>query len=72
MSLLEYPKGEISSDIIKSKFYERINEYYLNTRRFYTDGSKNDNGVGCAVATENDNGMSLRLHDECTVYSAEL
>ena len=71
-SLLHYPKDQFSSDVIKSKFYESINEYYLNTQRYYTDGSKNDKGVGCAVATESDNLMYLRLHDDCNVYSAEL
>ena len=71
-SLLHYPKDQFSSDVIKSKFYESINEYYLNTHRYYTDGSKNDKGVGCAVATESDNVMYLRLHDDCNVYSAEL
>ena len=71
-SLSAYPKGEYSPAIIQSKFFERINNYYLNSVKLYTDGSKNADGVGCAVASEHENTMSLRLHNDCNIYSAEL
>lgn len=71
-TLTKYPKGEYSAELIQSKFLELVDQHYKETKRIYTDGSKNSNGVGSAIATEDGNTVKIRLHDCCNVYTSEL
>ncbi|XP_073988367.1 uncharacterized protein [Rhodnius prolixus] len=63
-------KNETSPIVYRQKLFEILN-YYYDHRPIFTDGSKIDNGVGCAVYTE---GVTLQwtLPPYATVFTAEV
>ena len=51
--------------------FQAVIDRHHDYRRFYTDGSKNEQSVSCAF-TINNACFSHKLHEELTVYTAEL
>ena len=43
---------------------------YKNYHQIYTDGSKEDSKVGCAVISDNDSNMQ-RIPDDSSIFTAE-
>ena len=43
---------------------------YKNYQQIYTDGSKEDSKVGCAVISDNHNNMQ-RIPDDSSIFTAE-
>lgn len=70
-SLTTLNKNETPNDLIKKTFLDIIyrNEYDLV---LYTDASKNETGVGCAVTTLDSPVFSSTISSTCTVHTSEL
>ena len=47
-----------------------MQSYYLHYQHIYTDGSKDEKRVGCAVLMQNDCRM-MRIPDGSSVFTAE-
>ena len=60
-----------SEDEIRAKFLEHDNKAHSNQKKLYTDGSKTENGVGCAVVYE-DTVYSGKLPNTSSVFTAEM
>ena len=69
-SLSEYDKSSTSSDVFLSKFNE-LKEIYSESCHMYTDGSKADSKVACAVVIDCGT-RSYRLRDDCSIFTAEI
>ena len=52
-------------------FFNTIQDKYFDHQFLYTDGSKDDHKVGCAVVS-NFNIIKRRLHGQASIYAAEL
>ena len=65
-----YRKRETNSTVYQSVFYEILSKY-PDFMRIYTDGSKTDQGVGSAIAIE-DEVRRWTLPHACSIFSAEL
>ena len=63
-------KKNASEEEIRSKFLEH-NICHKNHKKLYTDGSKSENGVGCAVIHE-DEAYPAKLPDCASIFTAEL
>ena len=59
-------KSESNPHILKDDFQGR----YKNYQQIYTDGSKEDSKVGCAVISENHSNMQ-RIPDDSSIFTAE-
>ncbi|XP_058448987.1 uncharacterized protein LOC131428946 [Malaya genurostris] len=68
--LTRFVKAGQAPTAAKNHFKELMNRKYQNHTHIYTDGSKNNNGVGLGIYLPNSN-VSLSLHRQCTVFSAE-
>ena len=69
-TLAEMKKGETAPELFKARTLERIASY-VDHVRFYTDGSKTNDGVGCAFAC----GSTIRsftLPTQASVFTSEL
>lgn len=72
ISLTRFNKINTPKEILKTEFNKRLHKYKDdNYEVSYTDGSKTDDGYGCAVI-EDCNIHRYRCHDYSSVYSAEL
>ena len=58
--------SESNPQILKDDFQGR----YKNYQQIYTDGSKEDSKVGCAVISENHSNMQ-RIPDDSSIFTAE-
>ena len=64
-------KSENNSLLMKQLFYQHIYEKHRNTNHVYTDGSKIDDRVGCAVVYR-DSVYTKKLAKHTGIYNAEL
>ena len=62
-------KSETSSIIMKSNFQE-LKSHYMEYKHIYTDGSKDDMKVGCAVISD-DFSETMRIPDGSSIFTAE-
>ena len=62
-------KSETSSIIMKSNFQE-LKSHYMDYKHIYTDGSKDDMKVGCAVVSD-DFSETMRIPDGSSIFTAE-
>ena len=62
-------KSEISPIIMKSNFLE-LKSHYMDYKHIYTDGSKDDMKVGCAVISD-DFSETMRIPDGSSIFTAE-
>ena len=62
-------KSETSPIIMKSNFQE-LKSHYINYKHIYTDGSKDDMKVGCAVVSDNFS-ETMRIPDGSSIFTAE-
>ena len=62
-------KSETSPIIMKSNFQE-LKSHYIDYKHIYTDGSKDDMKVGCAVVS-NDFSETMRIPDGSSIFTAE-
>ena len=62
-------KSEVDSHIFKTEFLE-IKSAYKHYMSIYTDGSKQDEKVACAVISPNFTD-SIRLPDNSSIFTAE-
>ena len=62
-------KSETSPIIMKSNFQE-LKSHYMNYKHIYTDGSKDDMKVGCAVVSD-DFSETMRIPDGSSIFTAE-
>ena len=65
----ENKKSEIDLYILKTEFLE-IKSAYKHYMSIYTDGSKQDEKVACAIISQNFTD-SIRLHDNSSIFTAE-
>ena len=61
--------SETKPHILKDDF-RKLQSRYKNYQQIYTDGSKEDLKVGCAVISDNHSNM-LRIPDDSSIFSAE-
>ena len=57
------------SNILKDDF-RKMQSRYKNYQQIYTDGSKEDSKVGCAVISDNHSNMQ-RIPDDSSIFTAE-
>ena len=62
-------KSESNPHILKDDF-RRLQSRYKNYQEVYTDGSKEDSKVGCAVISDNHSNMQ-RIPDDSSIFTAE-
>ena len=62
-------KSETSPIIMKSNFQE-LKSHYMDYKHIYTDGSKDDMKVGCAVVSD-DFSKTMRIPDGSSIFTAE-
>ena len=69
LDLHKNKKSEVDSHIFKTEFLE-IKSAYKHYMSIYTDGSKQDEKVACAVISPNFTD-SIRLPDNSSIFAAE-
>ena len=69
LELCQFSKTDTNSLEIKQAFMQAVEKYPLHLK-IYTDGSKNNEAVGCAFYSNVGTG-SLRLHKDTSVFTAE-
>ena len=62
-------KSESNPHIFKDDF-RKMQSRYKNYQQIYTDGSKEDSKVGCAVISDNHSNMQ-RIPDDSSIFTAE-
>ena len=62
-------KSELNSHILKDDF-RRLHSCFKNYQQSYTDGSKEDSKIGCAVISDNHSNMQ-RMPDDSSIFTAE-
>ena len=62
-------KSESNPHILKYSF-RKLQSRYKNYQQIYTDGSKEDSKVGCAVLSDNHSNMQ-RIPDDSSIFTAE-
>ena len=62
-------KSESNPHILKDDF-RRLQSRYKNFQQVYTDGSKEDSKVGCAVISDSHSNMQ-RIPDDSSIFTAE-
>ena len=68
-SLHSEKKSESNRHLLKQNFYE-LQSYYSDHEHIYTDGSKDEEKVGCAAA-KYDYCKTMRIPDGSSVFTAE-
>ena len=61
-------KSETSPIIMKSNFQE-LKSHYMDYKHIYTDGSKDDMKVGCAVVSD-DFSETMQISDGSSIFTA--
>ena len=69
LSLHSEKKSESSPHLLKQNFHE-LQSYYSDHEHIYTDGSKDEEKVGCAAA-KYDDCKKMRIPDGSSVFTAE-
>ena len=69
LSLHSEKKFESNPHLLKQIFYE-LQSYYSDHEHIYTDGSKDEEKVGCAAA-KYDDCKTMRIPDGSSVFTAE-
>ena len=70
--LFDLHSGKISESkphVLEDDF-RKLQSRYKNYQQIYTDGSKEDSKVGCAVISDNHSNMQ-RLPDDSSIFTAE-
>ena len=62
-------KSESNSHKLKDDF-RKLQSHYKNNQQIYTDGSKEDSKVGCAVISDNHSNMQ-RIPGDSSIFTAE-
>ena len=62
-------KLESNPHILKDDF-RRLHSHYKNYQQVYTDGSKKDSKIGCAVISDNHSNMQ-HMPDDSSIFTAE-
>ena len=62
-------KSESNPHILKDNF-RKMQSSYKNYQQIYTDGSKEDSKVGCAVISDNHSNMQ-RIPDDSSIFTAK-
>ena len=62
-------KSELNPHVIKVNF-RKLQNRYKNYQQIYTDGSKENSKVGCAVISDNHSNMQ-RIPDDSSIFTAE-
>ena len=70
-SSFDAPKSSTNSVIIKQAVLQHIHSDHVNTEHIYTDGSKSDKGVGCAVVFPTSY-IETALPSVTSIFTAEL
>ena len=65
------PKRESTPELLKNLFLTHVEEHHINSKHIYTDGSKQENKVGCSVITDTIR-QNKRLNDNGCIFTAEL
>ena len=67
-----YPrKSDCPDSVLRSYFYEHMNQAHSNTVHIYTDGAKNEHGVGCSAVSLSGS-RNMKLKTDTSIFSAEL
>ena len=69
VSIYTLEKSESNPRILKDDF-RKVQSRYKNYHQVYTDGSKEDSKVGCAVISDNHSNMQ-RIPDASSIFTAE-
>ena len=64
-----WKKSESNPHILKDDF-RKLQSLYQNYQQIYTDGSKEESKVGCAVISDNHSSMQ-RIPDDSSIFTAE-
>ena len=67
--LYSWKKSVSNPHILKDDF-RKLQNSYKNYQQIYTDGSKEDSKVGCAVISDNHSNMQ-RIPDDSSIFTAE-
>ena len=67
---LHSEKNSKSNPHILKDDFRRMQSRYKNYQQLYTDGSKEDSKVGCAVISDNHSNMQ-RIPDDSSIFTAE-
>lgn len=70
IELTKYKKSQIHPEILQKNFAQITAQYNHHTL-YFTDASKNERSIGCAVHHSN-NTIKTRLPNTCSVYTGEL
>ena len=62
-------KSQSNPHILKN-YFRKMHSRYKNYQQIYTDGSKEDSKVGCAVISDNHSNMQ-RIPDDSSIFTAE-
>ena len=62
-------KSESNPHILEDDF-RKMQSRFKNNQQIYTDGSKEDSKVGCAVISDNHSNMQ-RIPDDSSIFTAE-
>ena len=71
VGVADHCKKETPAPLMKAIFMDHLENEHQNQLNVFTDGSKDENGVGFAVVSERAT-ISGKLQDLATVFSAEL
>ena len=69
---LHSSKSSEAPQVLRALFREHMESHHQNTCQLYTDGSKSEEGVGCAVTSIAEPTREYRLTSEASIYTAEL
>ena len=67
----EIRKKESSEEQIRANFLEHDNVNHQGQEKIYTDGSKSEDGVGCAIVVNNEV-FQAKLPDSASIFTAEM
>ena len=70
LSLHSEKKSESNPHLLKQNFHD-LQSYYSDHEHIYTDGSKDEEKVGCAAAKYDDCKKKMRIPDGSSVFTAE-
>ncbi|KAL1447432.1 hypothetical protein WDU94_005533 [Cyamophila willieti] len=73
ISLSYFKKESVSGQFFKIEFNKKMNDGFQNHTKVYTDGSKDENGVGCAFTIPDRNIVKkYSLNKDASIFHAEL
>ena len=65
-----WPNHNIETEKASEDDFRKMQSRYKNYQQIYTDGSKEDSKVGCAVISDNHSNMQ-RIPDDSSIFTAE-